>query len=226
MTKHWIRTCFLVLLLLAINAAFVIAPRASYRAIVIHHSASDVGDLHSIRRSHLARGWFEIGYHFVLSNGSTAVPAGHLYPTRRYKFGTWSVATSNPRFNLTALHLCVVGNFEKAPMPAQLQTATGHALRQLQERHGIGDDQIFLHRDCNATVCPGKHVDRASLIAWADRASSLSTDVQAQHRQALDRFRLSATWFNGLWLLVNLPLFSMFYRSSRRSTGPADQSSP
>jgi len=39
--------------------------------ITIHSSASTFGDAHLIREWHKARGWLDIGYHFVIMNGWT-----------------------------------------------------------------------------------------------------------------------------------------------------------
>lgn len=42
------------------------------RLIVVHCSDSEWGDLEVIRKWHLARGWSDIGYHFVITNGRLA----------------------------------------------------------------------------------------------------------------------------------------------------------
>ncbi len=99
----------LVLVVVLLNTLWLALPKGNYQGIVIHHSAGS-GDYRGIRRAHLARGWFEIGYHFVLSNGSTDIPEGYLWPAWRYRLGLWSVATRNWRQNRSAIHLCVVGD--------------------------------------------------------------------------------------------------------------------
>ncbi|MEM9597234.1 MAG: N-acetylmuramoyl-L-alanine amidase [Acidobacteriota bacterium] len=194
------------LLFLVLNGLFALAPWGTYRAVVVHHSASQVADHHTIRRAHFARGWFETAYHLVLSNGSTGVPFGHLHPTLRYRLGLWSVATKSPRHNLTALHLVVVGNYEDGPMPGPLQDAVGHALGEILKRHRIPEDAVLLHRDCSATACPGRHVDRDRLVAWSRRGPSAPADLRAQHRRALGRLRLPPLGYGLAWTLANLGL--------------------
>jgi len=39
------------------------------RLIVVHCSDSEWGDVNIIREWHLARGWSDVGYHFVITNG-------------------------------------------------------------------------------------------------------------------------------------------------------------
>ena len=201
----------LIVVLVMVNGLFVVLPRARYRAIVVHHSAGDHGDHRSIRRAHLARGWFETAYHLVLSNGSTDVPFGHLYPTWRYRLGLWSVATRSPRHNVGALHLCVVGNFDPAAPGPRLQAALGHAIRRLQARHAIPDERILLHRDCSATVCPGREITRERLVAWARASREAPAAIREQHRRAV-----GGPWSLGrlaIWSGVHLLLLALWLRT-------------
>lgn len=212
MVKVRKRTLGLWVALLLTNALFLAVPRANYQSVVVHHSASDISDYRSIRKDHHARGWFEIAYHFVLSNGSTAIPRSHLYPTRRYFFGIWSVATRSPRFNMTALHLCVVGNFEDSAVPGDLRLALGHALAEIQARHDIPADELFIHRDCSATACPGQYIDRDRLVLWVQQSQSADPLIKAQHLRALDRFHLTKEWYVVLWVLMNLLLLWILFK--------------
>src|SRR5579863_9129173 len=45
-------------------------PSDRWQCIVIHHSASDVGGAERFDRWHRAKGWDELGYHFVIGNGT------------------------------------------------------------------------------------------------------------------------------------------------------------
>ncbi|MEM1177451.1 MAG: peptidoglycan recognition family protein [Acidobacteriota bacterium] len=208
-------------LLVSFNLIFLALPAGRYDAVVVHHAAAETSDYRSIRRAHHGRGWWEIGYHFVLSNGSTDIPFGHLYATRRYALGLWSVATRSPRFNLTALHLCAVGNYETAPVPGRLQGALGHALQEIMRRHRIPPERILLHRDCSASACPGQHIDRDKLVAWARAGDGVAPEIKAQHRKALDRPRLSGATYGLVWGAVNLGTLSLFvHRRRRRAKSP------
>lgn len=196
--RFWKRRPWLAIVLLALiagNLLFLAVPGLRYRAIVVHHTASRIGDFRDVRRYHHARGWFEIAYHFVLSNGSTDVGLGHLEPTWRYRLGLWSTATRSWA-NLTALHVCIVGNYEETDFPKALEGPAGHAIRELQEKYGIPDDRILLHRDCGRTACPGKNLTRERILAWTRKASECPPEVRAQHLRAIGR------GFQGAWLLA------------------------
>src|SRR5439155_15411047 len=41
-----------------------------WRWIVIHHSATPTGSAAKFDRDHRAKGWDELGYHFVIGNGT------------------------------------------------------------------------------------------------------------------------------------------------------------
>ncbi len=172
-------------------------PSNRYHYLVVHHTASDTGSLASVRRAHWARGWFDAGYHLILANGTHGVAAGTLQPSLRYRLGCHAVATRSPRHNLLGLHLSVVGNFDKQSMSPAMRANLAHALTLLAERYRIPPDQILLHRDCSATVCPGRFVDRADLVTSLARdAAQVDETVAARQRSVL-----------GATLVAPLPLF-------------------
>src|SRR5262249_33711619 len=65
------------------------APR-EWKYIVLHHTATDSGDVQSIHEAHLqnkdknGKPWLGIGYHFVIGNGS-GMGDGAIEPTFRWK---------------------------------------------------------------------------------------------------------------------------------------------
>src|SRR5437016_3151778 len=46
------------------------APARPWRWIIIHHSATPSGSAAKFDRDHRSKGWDELGYHFVVGNGS------------------------------------------------------------------------------------------------------------------------------------------------------------
>ncbi len=184
MRSRWVR---LLLLLAVVNGAiFVLLPRLRYRSIVIHHSASRVDNYESIREMHVERGWSDAAYHLILSNGSTEIPAGHLESTGRHRNATVSGATGSRWCNVTAIHLCIVGNYEEESVPDALQPAVAHAIAALQQRYGIPDHSIELHRECSKTLCPGQFVDTQTIESWLPRASETKAGLRGQHRRIID----------------------------------------
>jgi hypothetical protein len=122
--------------------------------IILHHSATPDGtvyrDYDSIKRGHLARGWKDIGYHWVIEkvNGVlTAIPGrpesieGAHCPGRNYD----------------GIGVCCVGNFETEIPSEELYIFTANLCRGIMLRHPI--KVIAGHRDYYATACPGKNFD-------------------------------------------------------------------
>lgn len=162
------RFAILAAIVIALNAALWLCfsyPR--FTAIVVHHSASEGSNYKSIKEYHRkAHGWRDAAYHLILSNGKAGVPLGYLEATSRYKRLSYSLATRNRWCNLHAIHICIVGNYDKHPVPPELKPAIAHALKLLQQEFNIPDDRIMLHRDCSSSRCPGKYITKAKLKHW------------------------------------------------------------
>lgn len=85
------------------------------RLIIVHCSDSEWGDVNVIREWHLARGWRDIGYHFVVTNGrkessvsydaasdgvvqygrDVAQPGAHASGVNRYSIGICMIGKHN-----------------------------------------------------------------------------------------------------------------------------------
>lgn len=190
--------------LVVLNAGLLFAlPTLRYRSLVIHHTAGPTGDLASIRKLHDKYG-LDAAYHLILSNGSGGAPRGHLESTRWYALTLSSPATSNRRCNLSSVQLCIVGNYESAPLPADLQVALGHAVAKLQRTYGIPDERVRLHRDCNATKCPGRHVTWERVLEWKQAAANCPADVARQQDRVIDGPLLGSGPFSWTWLTAAL----------------------
>lgn len=124
------------------------------RYIVIHHSATPDGtvyrDFDSLRRGHLARGFRDIGYHWVIErvNGAlTAIPGRAEWESGAHCVGK----------NVDGIGVCVIGNFENEYPSEDLYRFVAVLCRQIITRHTIVE--IGGHRDYDATKCPGKNFD-------------------------------------------------------------------
>jgi hypothetical protein len=168
---------------------FLFSEKLRFNAIVIHHSASAVDNYRSIAAFHRKeRGWGDAAYHLILSNGSTEVPSGFLEPTGRYRYLSPSVATKNRYYNLRALHICVVGDYDKQEMPDRLKAALADALRQLQGKYRIADNKILFHRDCSTSSCPGRFITKENMKHWIiSETSRCPVSIRIQHEKVLDR---------------------------------------
>ncbi|MCL4503502.1 MAG: N-acetylmuramoyl-L-alanine amidase [Deltaproteobacteria bacterium] len=89
-------------------------------------------------------------------------------------------------YNLHAIHICVVGDYDTHKMPEALQAALIDVLRQLQEKYGIADDKILFHRDCSSSSCPGRFVTKAKLHRWlAAETSKCPLSLSRQHQKVI-----------------------------------------
>jgi hypothetical protein len=165
-----------------------VLPRLKYRYIVVHHSASRVGDLESIRQLHRQElGHRDAAYHLVLANGSTSVPAGQLQASSRYKHLMYSLASTSLKHNARGIHVCVVGNYEDDPVPENIKGALGNTVKLLQKKFSIPDGNVLLHRDVNATLCPGKSITKQLVLRWAGGSSgAIEPAVKAQQQAVVE----------------------------------------
>jgi N-acetylmuramoyl-L-alanine amidase len=111
---------------------------------IVHCSDSLVGDVKAIRQWHLARGWRDVGYHFVIR------PDGEIEVGRMLD----EVGAHCEGHNADSVGTCLVGKKEFSP-------AQFAALRRVQGMlvalfPGI---RVFGHKDFNAhKTCPNFEV--------------------------------------------------------------------
>jgi len=126
--------------------------------IVIHHSATESGGAACFDRAHQRNGWDELGYHFVIGNG-TDTPDGQIEVGTRWhkqKHGAHCKTPGN-YYNNHGIGICLVGNFEKtAPTLLQLE-ALDELLRFLCNACGIPPERVTTHSEVtHKTLCPGR----------------------------------------------------------------------
>lgn len=129
-----------------------------WRFIVVHHSATTNGDAAAFDRAHRARGWDELGYHFVVGNGSLSrdgqLEVGSRW--RKQKHGAHAKVRGHPEYNQLGVGICLVGNFNNAPPgEAQMQTLA-RLIRGLMTRYNIPKSRVLGHGMLAPTDCPGK----------------------------------------------------------------------
>ncbi len=155
------------------------APRAMarpWRYIVIHHSATEEGGALVFHYMHTHKGWDELGYHFVIGNGSESGD-GAVEVGSRWAKQKWGAHTKSPdgRYNQYGIGICLVGNFEeKSPTDAQWKSAV-RLVAFLMDRYDIPPDNVLGHRDCWPTLCPGTNMNVKQLRKEA-------AELQRQYR--------------------------------------------
>lgn len=133
-----------------------------WKYIVLHHTASDQGDVESIHESHLknkdknGKPWLGIGYHFVIGNGK-GMDDGEIEPTFRWKQQMQGAHAGVADYNQLGVGIVLVGNFENGPPTAAQVTSVKRLVRVLSREYEIKNAQIVGHGDVKATECPGTH---------------------------------------------------------------------
>jgi len=133
-------------------------------AIVIHHAdaprATTVAD---IRKWHMAQGWRDIGYHYLIRHpldGSASLHIGRRHDLND-KWEPWEYGAHTKGHNSRTMGLCLIGQHSRyAPTPESLDVLHGW-LVALCLRFGLTADDVRGHREMSgtATECPGKSTD-------------------------------------------------------------------
>ena len=108
--------------------------------IIIHHSATAQGDAETFRRAHRAKGWRDIGYHYVIGNGTYS--GNGKVETGRTEAED-GAHCSVDGMNRKSIGSCLVGNFDiDKPTPAQME-ALERLCRDIMERHKIPVSRVL-----------------------------------------------------------------------------------
>ncbi|WP_269527122.1 LysM peptidoglycan-binding domain-containing protein [Coraliomargarita parva] len=137
----------------------------NWRRIVVHHSAIKYGNAAAYDREHRRRGMKNgLAYHFVIGNGIDSGD-GEIEIGPRWQKQLLGGHVKSYKINLTAIGICLVGNFEKEhPTKRQLDAFT-----QLMDwlRGQVIPKAIHFagHKELRGeqTVCPGKNFPLAAM---------------------------------------------------------------
>jgi hypothetical protein len=153
-------------------------PANHWKWIIIHHSDSAYGSAAIIDQWHRARGFDELGYHFVIGNGTNSgdgqVEVGPRWP--KQKWGAHDNALDN-RFNTNGIGICLVGNFNDThPTPKQLHSLI-RLVVYLMRTYNIAPDHVLGHGETKVTECPGRYLNVAVIRSQAARIVAQGTDA-------------------------------------------------
>lgn len=135
-----------------------------WRAIVVHHSLTDVGNAKAFDNFHRnVRKWKGIGYDFVIGNGKGSTD-GNVEVTFRWRqqiAGAHCGGTPRNWANVDGIGICLVGDFRKTrPTPAQIESLT-KLIRFLQQRYNIPTSRVYGHDSTpgykGIKECPGRN---------------------------------------------------------------------
>ena len=132
--------------------------------IVVHHSATPTGGAAAFDKMHRAKGWDELGYHFVIGNG-TDTPDGKIEVGPRWAKQKWGAHDKTPgnQYNEHGIGICLVGNFDATrPSAAQLKSLE-KLVAYLMKTYHISADHVLGHGETKATECPGRYMNVAAV---------------------------------------------------------------
>jgi N-acetyl-anhydromuramyl-L-alanine amidase AmpD len=132
-------------------------PERRWQYVILHHSATDDGSASVFDRMHRAHGWDELGYHFVIGNGTESadgqIEVGSRWP--KQKHGAHCKVVGHPEYNDVGVGVCLVGNFDHyAPSDSQVASCV-RVVQFVKERYGIPESRIYGHGQVKPTRCPG-----------------------------------------------------------------------
>lgn len=132
--------------------------------IIIHHTASDYGNLAYFRDMHQReRGWKDIAYHFLINNGTAGTAPGQIEESDLWKRREANTSTKVAQANQFGIAVVLVGNFENHAVSARQMEALLNLVLRLKREYNIPLNHIVGHRELWQTACPGKHLNMADL---------------------------------------------------------------
>jgi hypothetical protein len=128
-----------------------------WETIVIHHSATRQGGANSFDKTHRSKGWDELGYHFVIGNGSHT-PDGHVEVGSRWhkqKHGAHCKTPDN-FYNEHGIGICLVGDFTRGKPTTRQMASLERLTKFLARACHISANKITTHKAVTRkTACPG-----------------------------------------------------------------------
>ncbi|HOG23316.1 MAG: N-acetylmuramoyl-L-alanine amidase [Candidatus Omnitrophica bacterium ADurb.Bin292] len=134
-------------------------PTTRWTHIVIHHTATDVGNAYTIDSAHVNRGWERgMGYDFLIDNGTHGKSLGQIEVGPRWLKQIDGAHVKEADWNKKAIGIALMGNYSENPMPAPMMDNLVFLVATLKNFYRIPEQNIVGHRDVPgaATECPGK----------------------------------------------------------------------
>lgn len=170
----------------AVPTAWIPRPGAEKREwdyIVIHHSAGETGGAKAFDKYHReVRGWDELGYHFVIGNGTDTadgqIEVGPRWPTQKH--GAHAKTPDN-KYNEHGIGICLVGNFDNHRPSAKQMASLTKLVAYLADTYKVPQASIIGHKMTGKlTDCPGKFMDVAVVRASVAQQRTLVMDEPAE----------------------------------------------
>ncbi len=142
-----------------IRPVVTLYPTHKWRYIIIHHSATDIGNALAFNRSHNLRGFTRgLGYHFVIDNGTKGKFDGQIEVSPRWLKKQDGAHCRAGEMNYKAIGICLVGNFNQGRVTEKQMESLVYLVNKLRKYYHIPKSNILGHGQVPGaqTDCPGK----------------------------------------------------------------------
>lgn len=154
-------------------------PLGRPRMITVHHSGipftstsleETIEHIRMIRTSHMDRGWFDIGYHFVID------PAGRVWVGR----SLLEQGAHVKDLNVGNIGILVLGDFYDHALSDEADVSTSALLGRLCDAFQISSSRVFTHQELIPTGDPGpplrECVESFRKNGWDGRAPAFKNE--------------------------------------------------
>jgi len=154
----------LIISVTPLRAAVPLFPSRKWQYIIVHHSATDAGDASYLNILHKRRGWNEIGYDFVIDNGTKGKADGAIEVSPRWINQEDGAHCRAADMNYKGIGICLVGNFSQERVSEKEMNALVYLTNLLRKYYGIPLNRVLGHGQVPGarTECPGK------LFPWTE----------------------------------------------------------
>ena len=134
-------------------------PSHKWKYIIIHHSATEVGDALIFDAAHCRRGFNGLGYDFVIDNGSCGKPDGDIEVSPRWIKQMNGAHCKASGMNYKGIGICLVGNFDRDYVSQKQLKSLVYLVNLLRKYYHIPLSHIMGHGQVPGanTHCPGRH---------------------------------------------------------------------
>lgn len=141
-----------------IKPVVTLYPSEKWKYIIIHHSATDEGSALHFYKYHRSKGWKDLGYHFVIDNGSENKQDGQIEVSPRWIKQQDGAHCQAGNMNSRGIGICLVGNFSKDRVSDRQMASLVYLVNELKNYYKIPQDHIMGHGQVKGakTECPGK----------------------------------------------------------------------
>lgn len=147
-----------------IKPIITLYPSRKWKYIIIHHSATDEGNAYCFYNSHRKRGWKDIGYHFVIDNGTKGKTNGQIETTSRWLKQQNGAHCKANSMNSRGIGVCLVGNYSEERVSDKQLDSLVYLVNTLRKYYKVPISNILGHGQVKGakTECPGK------LFPWSE----------------------------------------------------------